>query len=229
MIGIIGAMKIEVEITEASMTDKREEKIAGIRFVSGKLHGKDIVTAVCGIGKVAAAFCTQAMIMRYRPDCIINSGVAGSLSEKIGILDIVIADTLVEHDMDTSPIGDPRGMISGINIIDIPTDDRVRTLLLKSAESLTGCKVVTGKIASGDQFVSDEKTKKFIVDTFSASACEMEGAAIAHTCYCNKMPVGVVRAISDTADGSSEMDYSRFLPKAAAAAAEIISGFVRLF
>ena len=224
MIGIIGAMKIEVEAIESLMTEKEEKKIGILRFVSGKLYGKEIVTAVCGIGKVAAAICTQAMILTYAPDCIINTGVGGSLSADLSIGDVVIAEDLVQHDMDTSPIGDPIGLISGLNIIYIPADKKVNDTLFRAA---SGCKAVKGRIASGDQFIADDSKKKFITDNFGASVCEMEGASIAQVCCSNNMPFGVVRAISDCADGSSHMDYSEFLPMAAEKAIEIIKNFVR--
>lgn len=228
MIGVIGAMKIEISAIEEKMTDKKIKEIAGIRFINGMLNGKEIVAAVCGIGKVAAAICTQAMIMEYSPCCIINTGVGGSLSKKLSICDVVIAETLVQHDMDTTAIGDVPGLISGLNIVDIPADKGVVEDLLKSAEATENSKVIRGKIASGDRFIADNKSKDFIVSTFGADVCEMEGAAIAQTCYSNSIPFGVVRAISDCADGSSHMDYAQFLPLAAANAAQIIENFVKI-
>lgn len=224
MIGIIGAMKIEVEAIEAITENKSEKTICGIRYVSGTLHGKDVVMAVCGIGKVAAAICTQTMILEYSPECIINTGVAGSLSVEVGIGDIVVADRLVQHDMDTSPIGDPLGLISGLGLVYIPADADLNNRIIKA---VSGCKVVTGTIASGDQFIADPDKKAFIVDNFGAMACEMEGAAIGQTCCQAGVPVGVVRAISDCADGSSHMDYTEFLPMAAKKAADIIENFVK--
>lgn len=227
MIGIIGAMKIEVSAINSLLSDKEEKIIAGVTFTSGKLYGKEVVTAVCGIGKVAAAICAQTMIMEYKPECIINTGVGGSLSEKLGICDVVIAETLVQHDMDTTAIGDVPGLISGLNLVDIPADKTVSDRLFASAEMTGETKVLKGKIASGDQFIADKKVKDFIVSTFGAHVCEMEGAAIAQTCYSNGVPFGVVRAISDCADGSSHMDYMQFLPLAAANAAKIIENFVK--
>lgn len=229
MIGIIGAMKVEVDTVEALMENKEEKEIAGRRFVKGTLGGKEIVTAVCGIGKVAAAICTQAMIMEYKPECIINTGVGGSLSTKLNICDVLIGETLVQHDMDTSPIGDPLGFISGINLVYIPADKKVNECLVKSAEATGEGKVFTGRIASGDQFIADPAKKDFIVKNFEAEVCEMEGASIAQTCYSNSVPFGVVRAISDCADGSSHMDYTEFLPVAAANAAKIICNFVKFY
>ena len=226
MTGIIGAMKIEVETIKSLMQDKQSEIISGVEYVTGTLHGKKIVTAVCGIGKVAAAMCTQTMILKYAPERIINTGVGGSLSEKLAIGDIAVAESLVQHDMDTSPLGDPVGFISGINVINMPCDPKVVETLEKSVENLEGIKALRGVIASGDQFIADGAKKDFIKKNFNAVVCEMEGASIAQVCYTNGVPFGVVRAVSDCADGSSHMDYGEFLPMAAANAAKLIENFV---
>lgn len=226
MTGIIGAMKIEVETIKSLMQDKQSEVISGVEYVTGTLHGKKIVTAVCGIGKVAAAMCAQTMILKYAPDRIINTGVGGSLSEKLAIGDVAVAESLVQHDMDTSPLGDPVGLISGINVINMPCDPKVVETLEKCVEGLDGIKALRGVIASGDQFIADPAKKDFIRSNFNAVVCEMEGASIAQVCYTNGVPFGVVRAVSDCADGSSHMDYGEFLPMAAANAAKLIESFV---
>ncbi len=225
MIGVIGAMHIEVETIKSIMENKTAEKIGGIEFVKGTLHGREIVIAVCGIGKVAAAMCTQIMILKYSPECIINTGVGGSLSTSLAIGDIAVAESLVQHDMDTSPLGDPVGLISGLNMVNIPADKRVAEVLLKGIETLDNVKGMTGVIASGDQFIASDEKKKFITDNFGAIVCEMEGASIAQVCFSNGVPFGVVRAVSDCADGSSHMDYGEFLPVAAANAAKLIEYF----
>lgn len=226
MTGIIGAMHIEVETIKSLMENKTAEKIGGVEFVKGTLHGKEIVIAVCGIGKVAAAMCTQIMILKYSPDRIINTGVGGSLSTKLAIGDIAVAESLVQHDMDTSPLGDPVGLISGLNLVNIPADEKVADLLIKGIETLENVKGLRGVIASGDQFIASDEKKKFITDNFGAIVCEMEGASIAQVCFSNGVPFGVVRAVSDCADGSSHMDYGEFLPVAAANAAKLIEYFV---
>lgn len=229
MIGIIGAMHIEVETVKSLMENKVSETVSGMEFVSGTLFGRKIVVAVCGIGKVAAAMCAQTMILKYSPECIINTGVGGSLDPELHICDVVIAESLVQHDMDTSPLGDPVGLISGINIVNIPCDGRVTAALLKAAEALDGVHTAAGVIASGDQFIASAEAKKRIVDRFGARVCEMEGAAIAQVCYINFVPFAIVRAVSDCADGSSHMAYEEFLPNAAATAARLIEGFVRIY
>ena len=226
MTGIIGAMHVEVETIKSLMENKTAEKIGGVEFVKGTLHGKDIVIAVCGIGKVAAAMCTQIMILKYSPDRIIHTGVGGSLSTKLAIGDIAVAESLVQHDMDTSPLGDPIGLISGLNMVNIPADKAVADLLLEGIKTLENVKGLSGVIASGDQFIASDEKKKFITENFNAIVCEMEGASIAQVCYSNGVPFGVVRAVSDCADGSSHMDYGEFLPVAAANAAKLIEYFV---
>ncbi len=226
MTGIIGAMRIEVETIRSLMENKRSEVVGGVEYITGTLHGKEVVTAVCGIGKVAAAMCAQAMILKFAPERIINTGVGGSLSEKLAIGDIAVAESLVQHDMDTSPLGDPLGFISGINIVNIPCDKKVVDTLAACVEKLDGVKALKGVIASGDQFIADAAKKDFIKSNFDAVVCEMEGASIAQVCYTNGVPFGVVRAVSDCADGSSHMDYGEFLPMAAASAAKLIESFV---
>lgn len=226
MTGIIGAMKIEVETIKSLMENRQSEVISGVEYIRGTLHGKEIVIAVCGIGKVAAAMCAQTMIIKYAPERIINTGVGGSLSEKLAIGDIAVAESLVQHDMDTSPLGDPIGFISGINVVNMPCDEKVVETLISGIESLDGIKAVRGIVASGDQFIADSAKKDFIKSNFNAIVCEMEGASIAQVCYTNGVPFGVVRAVSDCADGSSHMDYGEFLPLAAANAAKLIENFV---
>ena len=226
MVGIIGAMHIEVETIKALMENKTVETISGVDYVRGVLHGSKIVIAACGIGKVAAAMCAQTMILKYAPDCIINTGVGGSLCTKLAIGDIAVAEKLVQHDMDTSPLGDPIGLISGINIVNIPADEKVINVLSQGIETLENVKGMRGIIASGDQFIASDEKKKFITENFGAIVCEMEGASIAQVCYTNGVPFGVVRAVSDCADGSSHMDYGEFLPVAAANAAKLIEYFV---
>ncbi len=214
MIGIIGAMDIEVENLKAQIENKETKIISGIEFVSGKIFNKEIVVAKCGIGKVFAAICTEAMILNFKPGYIINTGVGGTLTEKLSIGDIAISQALCQHDMDTSPIGDPKGLLSGINIINIPADEKLIELAQEVIKE-RNINFKTGIIASGDQFIANKFQKDFIVSEFSAIACEMEGASVAHVCYVNNVKFLVLRAISDSADNSSHMDYPTFLKMAA--------------
>ena len=223
IIGIIGAMDIEVCGLISAMQNKKEEECSGITFVKGTLCGKEVVISKCGIGKVFAALCAQTMILKYDPAFIINSGVAGALSDQLNILDAVIATGVVQHDMDTSPLGDPKGLISGINVIKIGTDIDISNKLERAVTS-TNVRAVRGIIASGDQFIADSNRKKEILTLFNAIACEMEGASIGQVCYVNKIPFAVLRTISD---GKGEaLDYMTFSLCAANKSIDIIKNFI---
>lgn len=223
MTGIICAMKIEAELIASKIENKSAKTISGIEFISGEIYSKKIVCAVCGIGKVFAAVCAQTMILEFGADEIINVGVAGSLTPDLHVFDIMLADSLCQHDMDTSAIGDEVGLISGINVIHIPASTRINVALEKSIRKLN-LSYKRGVIASGDQFVDDRARKDFIRDTFGALACEMEGAAVAQVCYINKVDFAVLRAISDEEGG----DYAKFAAKAAQNSAFVILDFLKL-
>ncbi len=226
MIGIIGAMGIEIRALADLLEDKKTETLSGVEFMSGKIYGKDVVLAVCGIGKVFAAICATTMILKYNPEVIINTGVAGTLSEKLSIGDIAIADNVVQHDMDTSPLGDPLGLISGINIVKFPADYNTVSKIEACVKEI-GVNYEIGTIASGDQFLASNEVKERIVKNFDAIAGEMEGGAIGHVCYVNKKPFCVLRAISDCADGSGAQNYMEFLSKAAENAAMIMARYIK--
>ncbi len=233
--GIIAAMKIEAEHIVGAMEDVRVETVGGIEFHIGRVREEDpradgeigeaeLIVAVCGIGKVFAAMCAQTMIVTYAPDRIINTGIAGTLSSGIGIGDVVLATGVVEHDMDTSAIGDPVGMISGLNVVKMPCADRlVKGELNRAAIDVIGEeKVFFGVIATGDQFIADAEKKRQIVERFGAVACEMEGGAVGQVCTANQVPFAVVRTISDSADGGAVEDYPAFAKKSAELSARIV-------
>ncbi len=224
-IGIIGAMKIEIEALAEKLDDRRDTVFSGITFHEGRLCEKEVVLAVCGVGKVFAAICAQTMILKLGADAIINSGVAGGLDERLNICSAVIADKLVEHDMDTSALGDPVGMISGINKVFLEADRDMISALTKATEGYPDG-VLVGTIASGDQFIADNTKKEWLKSTFGAVACEMEGAAIAHTAYVNNVPFAVFRTISD---GGDEMDFVTFSKIAAERAQEVILKFLKIY
>ncbi len=224
-IGIIAAMSIEAEGILGRMTDVTCETVSGVSFASGKLRGIPCVVAVCGIGKVFAALCAQTMILRYDPRLILNTGVAGSLSDRLAIGDIAVAEKLVQHDMDTSALGDPVGLISGINVVYLPCDEEASERLARHAASLEGVSVKRGVIASGDKFMSDGAEKKKVASRFEAIACEMEGAAIGQVCYVNQVPCAVMRAISDGGDEDAALDYPTFAKMAAERAVKAIDLF----
>ena len=224
-IGIIGAMKPETDGLVSLMENKKTVTLGGIGFTYGTLCKKSVVISTCGVGKVFASMAAEAMILGFSPDAIINTGVAGTLSDKIKIGDTVVATALVQHDMDTSAIGDPVGLISGINIVDIPTSEWLVSELSSCVSSL-GFSHICGKIASGDQFICSSDKKNYIKDTFSAVACEMEGAAIAQVCYVNGVDFCVLRSISDGGDEESAMDYPKFVELAAKKSIAVLCKFL---
>ena len=225
-IGIICAMESEAEEILSALENKKEEKIGSLKFSLGTCGEKKLVVAVCGIGKVFAALCAQTLILNYAPDCLICSGVAGSLSEKLEILDVALGESLVQHDMDTSPLGDPVGLISGINKVFLPCDPDLSASIKKAAKDLK-INVLEGVIATGDQFVATKEQKEKIRSAFGAIACEMEGGAIAQTAFVNGVPFACIRAISDSYLGKNEMDYAKFAPAAAKRGAQLLLSAIK--
>ncbi len=209
-IGIIGAMSAEVEGLISKLENHKSEVVGGIEFHTGRIFSKDVVIAQCGVGKVFAAMCCEAMIIKYSPRLIVNTGVGGAISSELSCADIVVATSLCQHDMDTTSLGEPRGIISGINKIFFDSDECASDILMAEAKRL-GIPAKRGVIATGDLFVADSEKKNFIAQTFGASVCEMEGAAIAQAAYVSGVPFAVVRAISDGADGNSPLDFPTFL------------------
>lgn len=227
-LGIIGAMQIEVEKLKQLMEQIHTVTISGIEFYEGRLSGVDVVAAVSGVGKVNAAVCTQTMILHFSPDKIMNIGVAGGLADGMHIGDVAIASAVVEHDMDTSPVGDPLGFISGINMVEIPCDKQITDILYRAASTVEHVHTFEGIIGSGDQFINSHETKMRIRDTFHAVAAEMEGASIGHVCYMNHVPFGVLRVISDTADDHSHISFAEFAQTAVQISMIILLSFLEI-
>ena len=214
MIGIIGAMSVEVEGLKKRLENAEREVISGPEYVSGRLCGRDVVVAQCGIGKVFAALCAHTMILRYGVKAIINTGVAGTLVSCLNILDFAVSSAVVQHDIDTTVLGDAPGLISGINVVEIPASPKLSLLAMNTALD-QGTPCARGIIASGDQFISNSERKDFIRTTFGAIACEMEGAAIGHACYLSGVDFVIIRCISDSATGDAEMEYPEMVSRAA--------------
>ena len=210
-IGIIGAMEVEVAILKEKMEDVLIIKKASMDFYEGILAGKKVVVVRSGIGKVNAGICAQILADVFSVDAIINTGIAGSLNKNINIGDIVLSTDVVQHDMDATGFGYRKGQIPQMPVFFFNADDNLRRLAAEVCKEVNpDIQVFEGRIASGDQFVCDQDVKNRIVSEFSAYATEMEGAAIGQAAYLNEIPFLVVRAISDKADGSAQMDYSEF-------------------
>ena len=229
MIGIIGAMDVEIDGFKELISDYKTETVSGIEYITGKINDKDIVLAMCGVGKVNAAICAQTMILKYSPDAIINSGVAGGLSKNLNTLDVAVATMVVQHDCDTTAIGEPLGLISRVNLVEIPCDENISKSLANAAKSLKKPFVECGIIATGDVFVNSIEQRNKIINNFGAIAAEMEGGAIGQVCYINNVPFGVLRTISDNAGGTSELSYFELKPIAADESIKIITKFIEEF
>jgi len=227
MTGIIAALGIEMALLRQNLENERTREIAGRIYYSGRLCGRDVVLAVCGIGKVNAAVCAQTMCLEYKPDLIINTGVAGALADGLGVGDVVVAGSAVQHDRDTTACGDPPGTLDlgeGL-MVNLPCDESISAALLEQAQSLDASAVL-GTVASGDQFIHSAERKGFIRGTFNAACCEMEGGAIAHVCALNGVKCAIVRVMSDSADGGAPVDFTQFAPRAADLSARIVRGFL---
>ncbi len=230
MIGLICALDVEVQGIKSLMENPQVFKKAAMEYYSGTIDGFEVVCVECGVGKVNAAMSTQVMIDQFNPELIINSGIAGALSRDISVGDIVIANDCVQHDMDGTEMGDPPGQIwyHDEKRVDIPADRLLADLLEKACAVLTDTKVVRGRIATGDAFLSKRHRRQKVKDMFNAIACEMEGGAVGQVCYRNSVPFGVIRCISDDFDEYRFVDYMKLREEAASKSIKVIEEVIRL-
>lgn len=225
MLGIIGAMDVEVDAIKSKIKDGVITRAAGAEFVTGYIENVMVTVARCSPGKVNAALCTQAMIDKFDVDKIINVGVACSLDPKVIIKNIVIATDVCQYDIDITALGEPKGYINGINMIKIPTDPQLSELLARTAIN-SGERIHRGTVASGDTFIGNAQQKKEIANNFGAICGEMEGGAIGHVCSANNIPFAVLRSISDGGDENAAIDYPTFKKIAADMSATIITKLI---
>lgn len=222
MIGIITATEEEyTALGEILENVSIALETCDMKFLKGSLNGQEVVGVQAGIGKVNAAVCTQIMIERFRPEAIINVGVAGALNKKLHVGDIVISQDAAQHDFDTTLFGDQPGFISGLNQIYFSADTALVEAAKEAAEALDISHHL-GRIVTGDQFVADPERKKWLVDEFQGDCTEMEGGAVAQACALNQVPFVIIRAISDGAGDEAPMQYEEFVNLAAARAMELI-------
>ena len=218
--GIIGAMELEVELLKGAMADAAIETVGDCEYACGAIDGVPCVVVQCGVGMVNAAACTQALIDRFKVGCIVNTGVAGSLATEVGVGDVVVATDAVNWAMDVQNLGYAPGQTPGLPSAFLPTSDELREAAVEAAQA-EGAAVHGGRIASGDCFVREAAERERIASAFDAMCCEMEGAAIAQVCQANDVPCAIIRAISDTADGTNAVDYPTFEAAAARQCAAI--------
>lgn len=226
-VGIIGAMELEVEALKAQMTVKETLNRASMDFYAGTLNNTEVVIVRSGIGKVNAALCAQILIDTFKVSHIINTGVAGSLNAALDIGDILVSKDAVHHDMDVRIFGYAMGQVPGFDVVSFPADETMVRLALETcAEVNPDIKAVAGRVASGDQFISSKEVKDAIIANVAGDCAEMEGASIAHAAYLSKIPFVVIRAISDKADDSAEMDYPTFEREAAKHSANLVAHLI---
>ena len=226
-LGIIGAMKIEVETLVQRLEDVKETTHAWSTYYEGKLEGLNVVVVQCGVGKVNAAMCAQILCSCYGVTHIVNTGIAGSLCAELDIGDFVVSQDAMYHDFDCVHFGYPIGKVPGMDVIAFPADEMLSRYAREAAEAVHPGHSRMGRVASGDLFVAEKAAKERIIERTQALCTEMEGAAIAHTAYRNGIPFVILRAISDKADDSAEMDYPTFETQAAHRCAEITREFAK--
>lgn len=211
VIGIIGAMEEEVALLKEKMQIDGVLKRASMEFYKGTLQGKEVVVVRSGIGKVNAGLCTQILVDLFDVKKVINTGIAGSLDAGINIGDIVISAEALQHDMDATQFGYPLGQIPRMETFAFPADAAMVKVAKEACEKVNPeVQVFTGRVVTGDQFVASRELKDRIKGNFDGLCTEMEGAAIAQAAWLNEVPFVIIRAISDKADDSAEMDYPTF-------------------
>jgi len=214
-IGIIGAMTEEIELLHKHVSVSSSVTKAGIAYHTGTFKGKDVIFCKSGVGKVNAAVCTQLLI-DMGVDCVLFTGVAGALDPSLDVGDIIISTSSVQHDMDCTPLGFPRGVIP---FQDAPSeyaaDPRLVELAVQAAEVRFPGRYRTGKVLSGDQFIASRETVRFLHEEMGGACAEMEGAALAQVCAMHGIPYVVIRSMSDKADGSAHISFAEFTVQAA--------------
>ena len=226
-LGIIGAMDIEVAALKENLTDMTERAHAVGTFYEGKLEGLDVVVVQCGIGKVNAALCVQILCDCYGVTHLVNTGIAGSLNAQLDIGDLVVSRDAMYHDFDCNAFGYPAGKVPGMDVIAFPADEKLMEKAFAAAEAVNPGHTKIGRVASGDQFVASKTLKEKIITVTQALCTEMEGAAIAQTAYRNGIPYVILRAISDKADDSADMDYPTFERIAAHRCAAVVMNLAK--
>ena len=227
-IGIIGAMELEVEQLKKEMAVEAVIKKAGMDFFEGTLNDVPVVVVRSGIGKVNAALCVQILADVFQVSHVINTGVAGSLNAKLDIGDILISRDVLHHDMDATIFGYQPGEVPQMGFREFKADERMMELAREACEKANpDIHVMFGRVVSGDQFISSKEVKERLIAQFQGDCTEMEGASIAHGAYLNSLPFVIIRAISDKADDSAEMDYPTFETAAAKHSAALVKEMIK--
>ena len=229
-IGIIGAMELEVTTLRSLMEIENTVKKASLTFYEGKLEGKDIVLVQCGIGKVNSALCAQILISEFKVDAVVNTGVAGAIHSSLDVNDIVISTEAIQYDVDATAFGYKKGQIPQMDNSVFTADEKLINAAYESSVEQVkdkGFKILKGRVATGDIFISSKELKEELENDFKAYCGEMEGGAIAHACTVNNIPFVIIRAMSDKADGSADVTYEEFVDKAAENSKDIVLRMLR--
>jgi len=222
---VIGAMDEELEALLVDLEERREGSHGPFAVHFGRLEGRSVALARCGVGKVNAAALTQA-VLTLGAARVVFTGVAGALRPGLEVGDVVISKDAVQHDLDVRPLGYRLGEVPG-EAWSWEADPHLAELALAAAGELEGVHAVLGRVASGDVFVADPVRARALRDTFAADCAEMEGAAAAQVCAKWGVPFVIIRSISDTADHDAQVDFRSFTPLAAARAKQVVRGILR--
>jgi adenosylhomocysteine/aminodeoxyfutalosine nucleosidase len=212
-IAIMGAMEEEIQPLLKYFSDINIIQYANNTYYEVKYNNLNIVIAYSKIGKVFSSLTATILIEKFKCNILLFSGVAGGINPKLAIGDLIVANKLCQHDLDITAFGHPHGYVPGGDIF-VSTDEKLKNIALDVAKS-ENIKIIEGIIATGDQFVANNKDKIFIENTFKADALEMEGASVAVVCDALNVPYLILRAISDTADMDAEFNFDEFLVSSA--------------
>ena len=230
MIGIISAMDEEVISLKRKMHVTEQRELAGMNFFIGTVGDKEIVIVRCGAGKVNAAVCTQILVDLFNIEYLMSTGMAGGLYPELNISDIVVTSDTEERNREASATGTESSEFPHMKKSYFEANDKLVTVAKEAAEHLKGDhKVFMGRVASEDEFICSIKVKEEINSTHTAYCAEMEGAAIAHTCFLNQVPFVMIRSISDKVDQSADVKFEEFVDTAARNASRIIEEILRTF
>jgi len=220
---LLAALAEELTELHARASLSASEEWHGFTFHRGRLSGQEVVIARSGVGKSLSAMVAQHLIDRYRPEALLFTGIAGSLRSTIDIGDMVIARDCLQYDLDARPAGFPLGQVPFTDLRVIDCDERLRGIAMGFQP--TGYRVVTGRILTGDLFLTqaDRESHRYLVEELEGTAVEMEGASVGLVAKINQVPFLLVRVISDRADGKASMDFARFLPLASRRTGELLS------
>ncbi len=226
-IGIIGAMDIEVDLLKESANVKKITKLADMDFCEGSLGENDVVIVKCGMGKVNAGICASILINEFDCTQIINTGCAGSLDNDMDIGDIVVSTETVQHDFDATHLGYKKGEVPYTGLYAFEADKNLRKIAVDTIKNAyTDVKVFEGRVCSGDQFISTKEQKDAIISNFGGLCCEMEGGAVAQSCYLHKVPFVILRVISDKPDETTFVEYQVFEKEASIKCEKIVRSMI---